>query len=57
MNNISIVLITGQVFHKEYVDIDWIDDRLYIIESNSEYSVIPLRSILYYDVEKLGVDA
>ena len=56
MNNIDIYLVTGQVFRKEYVDIDWIDDRLYIIESNSEYSVIPKESILYYDVEKLGVE-
>ena len=55
MNNIDIYLITGQVFSKQYVDIEWMDDRLYIIESNSEYSVIPSQSILYYDVEKLGV--
>ena len=56
MNNIDIYLITGQVFSKQYVDIEWMDDRLYIIESNAEYSVVMKDVILYYDVEKLGVE-
>ena len=52
-NNISIYFKNGQAFGKENVVLRTSENVLVIEESPTEYTVIPLDSILYYDTVEI----